>query len=61
MKAIYERIAKWRGKQKVKVAVARHMLEIIWHMLTAMQEYRTKNDEMTQRKYKLMERVSKAT
>ena len=48
MEAIYERIAKRRGKQKAKVAVARHMLEIIWHMLTAMQEYRTKNDEMTQ-------------
>ena len=54
MKAIYERVAKRRGKQKAKVAVARHMLEIIWHMLTAMREYRTKNDEMTQRKYKLM-------
>ena len=61
MKAIYERIAKRRGKQKAKVWVARHMLEIVWHMLTNMEEYRTKNDKMTQRKYKSMERVAKSS
>ena len=61
MKAIYERIAKRRGKQKAKIGVARHMLEIVWHMLTNMEEYRTKNDKMTQRKYKSMERVAKSS
>lgn len=61
MRSIYERIAKRRGKQKAKVAVARHMLEIVWQMLTRMEEYRTKNHGMTQRKLKLMERVSQST
>ena len=37
------------------------MLEIVWHMLTNMEEYRTKNDKMTQRKYKSMERVAKSS
>ena len=61
MKSIHGRIAKRRGKQKAKVAVARHMLEIVWHMLSTMEEYRTKNDEMVRRKFKLMERTSRAT
>ena len=61
MKSIHDRIAKWRGKQKAKMAVARHMLEIVWHMLSTMEEYRTKNDEMVRRKFKLMKRVSRAT
>ena len=61
MKSIHGRIAKRRGKQKAKVAVARHMLEIVWHMLSTMEEYRTKNDEMVRRKFKLMKRVSRAT
>ena len=34
MQNIYERVKKRRGAQKAKVAVARHLLEIIWHMLT---------------------------
>ncbi|MEO9310389.1 MAG: transposase [Nitrososphaera sp.] len=34
MKSFYLRIAKRRGKQKAKVAAARQILEIIWHMLT---------------------------
>lgn len=58
MKGIYERIRKRRGAKKAKIAVARHMLEIIWHMLTNGEEYRTQNVQMTQRKYKKMERVA---
>ncbi len=34
MQRIYERVKKRRGAQKAKVAVALHMLEIIWYMLT---------------------------
>lgn len=54
MESFYSRIAKRRGKQKAKIAAARQMLEIIWHMLTNMEEYRTQNHELTQRKYKRM-------
>ena len=38
-----------------RIATARQMLEIIWHMLTNMEEYRTQNHELTQRKYKKMQ------
>ena len=55
IESFYFRIAKKRGKQKAKVAAARQMLEIIWHMLTNSEEYRTQNHELTQRKYKKME------
>ena len=58
---LQERIEKRRERQKAKIAVARHMAEIVWHMFTNMEEYRMKNDEMTKRKYKLMERVSRTT
>ena len=55
MKRIYERIRRRRGAMKARVAVARHMLEIIWHMLTNNGEYRTQDRRLTQRKYKKME------
>ena len=55
MRKIYERIRRRRGAMKARVAVARHMLEIIWHMLTNNEEYRTQNRQLTQRKYKKME------
>ncbi len=51
----YSRIAKRRGRQKAKVAVARTLAKVIWHMLTNETEYRTQNKELTQRKYKAME------
>lgn len=54
IETFYKRIAKRRGRQKAKVAAARQMLEIIWHMLTKSEEYRTQNHELTQRKYKKM-------
>ncbi len=54
MKSFYTRIAKRRGKQKAKVATARQMLEIIWHMLNNMEAYRTQNHELTLQKYKRM-------
>ena len=40
---LQERIEKRQGKQKAKIAVTRHVMEIVWHMLTNMEEYRMKN------------------
>jgi len=57
MKSLYERITKRRGKQKAKVAAAREMLEIIWHMLKHAEPYRTQNPKLTARKYKKMQTV----
>lgn len=56
MHEIHTRIAKRRGRAKAKVAVARHMLEIIWHMLKKNESYRTQNEKLTERKYKIMEK-----
>jgi len=61
MESFYSRIAKRRGKQKAKVAAARQMLEIIWHMLNNSEEYRTQNHELTLRKYKKMKIKSKTS
>ncbi len=44
----YDRIARRRGKQKAKVAVARTLAKVIWHMLTDETEYRTQDKELTQ-------------
>ena len=57
MKERYERIGNRRGKKKAKVAVARTMATVIWHMLTDGTEYRTQKEDLTQRKYKQMERL----
>ena len=59
MQNIYERVKKRRGAQKAKVAVARHLLEIIWYMLTYNEEYRTQNCELTQRKHKRLDDIAK--
>ena len=58
MKKFYCRIAKRRGWQKARVAAARQMLVIIWHMLKNSEEYRTQNRDMTLRKYKKMQTKS---
>jgi transposase len=50
----YRRIASRRGPQKAKVAAAKEMLVIIWHMLTKNGPYRTMNNVLIQRKYKRM-------
>jgi transposase len=54
----YRRIASRRGPQKAKVAAAKEMLVIVWHMLTKNEPYRTMNNDLVQRKYKRMERES---
>ncbi|MGI0088418.1 MAG: IS110 family transposase [Nitrosotalea sp.] len=51
----YDRISARRGPQKAKVAVAKEMLVIMWHMLTNSEPYRTMNHDMTERKYKKMD------
>jgi transposase len=56
--AFYRRIAERRGPQKAKVATAREMLVIMWHMLTNKEPYRTMNVEMVERKYKRMKWTS---
>ncbi len=58
--AFYHRIANRRGPQKAKVATAKEMLVIIWHMLMNNEPYRTINKEMVERKYKKMERESRS-
>lgn len=59
MGKIYDRIAKRRGGNKARVAVARHMLEIAWHLLKKNEEYRTQNRELSERKYKAMQRKAR--
>ena len=54
----YKRIAERRGPQKARVAAAKEMLVIIWHMLIKNEPYRTMNREMVERKYKKIERES---
>lgn len=44
----YSRIAARRDPQKTKVAAAKEMLVIIWHMLSRMEPYRTQNHELTE-------------
>lgn len=56
---LYTRISARRGPQKAKIAAAREMLVISWHMLTKNEPYRTQNHELTQRKYMNMEKKSK--
>lgn len=55
----YSRISARRGPQKAKVAAAKEMLVIMWHMLTKNEPYRTQNHAMTETKYKIMERESR--
>jgi len=58
MRSIYDRVRKRRGWQKAKVAAARHLAEISWHILSTGKEYRTQNAELTQRKYKRMQHIA---
>ena len=58
MRKIYERIRRRRGAMKARVAVARHMCKIIWHMLTNNEEYRTQDRQLTQRKYKMEDAIT---
>jgi hypothetical protein len=44
--------------QIARVAAAREVLVIIWHMLIKNESHRTMNREMVERKYKKMERES---
>ncbi|MEM3008108.1 MAG: transposase [candidate division WOR-3 bacterium] len=46
----YSKIAARRRPQKAKIAAAKEMLVIVWHMLTKMEPYRTQNHELTARK-----------
>lgn len=57
LKAIYERIANRRGPMKARVAVARRMLEAIWHMLDKNEPYKWEDKDLIMRKYERIGRV----
>lgn len=59
MGKIYKRIEKRQGKLKAVVAVARHMLEISWHMTVNKEPYRSQDKDLTARKLKSMESVAR--
>ncbi|MEM4379042.1 MAG: hypothetical protein QXX85_08690 [Candidatus Nitrosotenuis sp.] len=48
---VISEIAARRGPQKAKVAAAKEMLVISWHMLTKMEPYRTQNHSLIQREW----------
>lgn len=52
MSSTYERLSKRIGKKKARVAIARRLTEVVWHILTDMAEYRTQDKDLVQRKYK---------
>jgi transposase len=54
----YRRISERRGPQKAKVATAKEMLVIMWHMLQNNEPYRGMNKELVERKYKKMDRIA---
>ncbi|MGQ9513577.1 MAG: transposase [Thermoproteota archaeon] len=54
----YSRVARRRGHNKAIVAVAREMLTIIYHMLRNKEEYRGKNEALTERKYKRKDKLA---
>lgn len=51
---IYKRIGKRQGKMKAMVGVARHMLEVSWHIVVNEEPYRTQDKDLTARKLKAM-------
>jgi transposase len=51
----YRRISERRESQKAKVATAKEMLAIMWHMLQNNEPYRGMNEELVERKYKKMD------
>ena len=56
LSSFYHRVAERRGPQKARVATAREMLVIVWHMLTKKEPYRTRNEAMVKGKYIRMAR-----
>jgi len=45
LRSLYQRVARRRGTQKAKVAVARELLVIIWHMLRSGQPYQERTSK----------------
>ena len=56
---IYKKVGTRQGKLKAMVAVARHMLEISWHMTINKEPYRTQDKGLTARKLKSMAAVAR--
>ena len=57
LRAIYERIAARRGPMKARVAIARRMLEAIWHMLKTNKPYKWEDKGLVMRKYERIGRI----
>ena len=60
LKQFHDRIAPRRGPQKARVATAKEMLVIVWHMLTKSEPYRGMNRETVERKYERMQWKARA-
>lgn len=59
LKGKYERLEPRIGAMKARVAIARTMTEIVWHMLNDGTEYRTKNEGLVKRKLQRIRRKAK--
>jgi transposase len=57
-RSFYERYSKRRGGKKAVVAVAHEMIRIVFYMLKRGEAYRGENREVTERKFKSMERMA---
>ncbi len=57
-KTFYQRIAAKKGHSKALVATMRKMLVIIWTILTKNEPYSGEDQELTERKYKRLIRIS---
>lgn len=57
----YDRVAARRGPMKARVAVARQMLEYVWHMLTKGEKYNEINEDLFTRKIQAARRRAKRT
>jgi transposase len=57
-KTFYERIAAKKGHNKALVATMRKMLVVIWTILTKNERYSGEDQELTERKYKRLIRIS---
>ena len=59
LEKIYARIAGHRGTMKARVSVARRMLEAVWRMLSKNEPYGWQNEDMVQRKYQHVNRITR--
>ena len=61
LRARYDRLAAKRGPMKARVAVARQMLEYVWHMLDRNAPYNEQNENLVKRKLQNARRMAQRT